>query len=397
MSQIDEHPDDIQALFAKNGRDRAPLPMAGAAMPAEALRATQESTSDSRFFNSELSLLDYSERLLALAEELTERLRRAGVATPESTPWDARAVGPRASQPREVLVPRLASGATAGEVVRRAIAASVVRLTQQDTVMRLDTSPKGVHQARVATRRLRSDLRTFRPLLDREWASSLRDELGWLARLLGVVRDGDVMLERIHRHAAQLPEVDARGTAAVVATLEAARGEDHARLLETLEGERYLALLDRLVAAANNAPAMLLEADLPAATVLPGLVRRRWRGLARRVKALGDSPADEELHAVRIEAKRVRYAAEAAAPLLGRQARVFAHAAAALQGVLGDLNDAVVAERWLRGWASDSRSTPAAFAAGELAGLERAAARETRARWRKAWKELSSARLRSWM
>src|SRR5450631_2732515 len=143
MNQIDEHPDDIQALFAQNGRDRTPLPMAGAAMPAGALRATQESTSGSRFFNSELSLLDYSERLLALAEELTERLRRAGVTTPESTPGYARAVGPRASQPREVLVPRLASGATAGEVVKRAIAASVVRLTQHDAMMRLDTSPKG--------------------------------------------------------------------------------------------------------------------------------------------------------------------------------------------------------------------------------------------------------------
>ena len=108
---------------------------------------------------------------------------------------------------------------------------------------------------------------------------------------------------------------------------------------------------------------------LPAATVLPGLVRRRWRALAKQVKALGDPPTDEELHAVRIEAKRVRYAAEAAVPLLGRQARVFAHAAAALQGVLGDLNDAVVAERWLRGWAGESRSTLEVFAAGELAGL----------------------------
>jgi len=396
MTQTDEHPDDIQALFAQNGRDRTPLPMAGAAMPAEALRATQESTSDSRFFNSEVSLLDYSERLLALAEELTERLRRAGVATPESTPGYIRALGPDTSQPREVLVPRLASGATAGEVVKRAIAASVVRLTQHDTMMRLDAGPKGVHQARVATRRLRSDLRTFRPLLEEEWAFALRDELGWLAGLLGVVRDSEVMLERIRRHAAQLPEVDSRGTAAVVATLEAARGEARSRLLETLLGERYLRLLDRLVAAAN-APALLLEADLSAATVLPGLVRRRWRGLARRVKALGDPPADEELHAVRIEAKRVRYAAEAAAPLLGHQARVFARAAAALQGVLGDLNDAVVAERWLRGWAGERRATPAAFAAGELAGLERAAAQETRARWRKAWKELSSPRLRSWM
>jgi CHAD domain-containing protein len=280
--------------------------------------------------------------------------------------------------------------------VRQAIAASVVRLTQHDTVMRFDTDPEGVHQARVATRRLRSDLRTFRPLLDREWASELRDELDWLAPVLGVVRDGDVMLERMRRRAAQVPEVDAGGAALVLATLEAERGEAHARLLETLRGERYLVLLDRLVAAAN-APALLLEADLPAPTVLPRLVRRPWRGLARRVKAIGKQPADEDLHAVRIEAKRVRYAAEAVAPVLGRQARTFARAAATLQEVLGDLNDAVVAERWLRGWAGESRSTPAAFAAGQLAGLERAAAQETRARWRKAWKELASPKLRSWM
>jgi CHAD domain-containing protein len=396
MTEIDEHLDDIEAPFAQNARGQRPLRIAESATPAEARRATPESRTDPRFSSGELLWLEYSERVLALAEELVERLRHAGAGAPGPTPGYIRTLGPRASQPPEVLVPRLGSGATAGDVLRRAIAASVVRLTKHDTVMRLDTDPEGVHQARVATRRLRSDLRTFRPLLDREWASALRDELGWLARALGVVRDGDVLLERMRTRVAQLPQVNARGAASVVATLEAARGEAHGELLVTLRGERYLALLDRLVAAAN-APALLPEADLPALTVLPRLVRRPWRGLARRVKALGDPPADEELHAVRIEAKRVRYAAEAAAPLLGRQARAFARAAAALQEVLGELNDAVVAEEWLRDWAGRSRSTLAAFAAGELAGLERAEAQETRARWRKPWKELSSPRLRSWM
>ena len=166
--------------------------------------------------------------------------------------------------------------------------------------------------------------------------------------------------------------------------------------METLSGERYLALLDRLASAAN-APALLLEADLPAPAVLPALVRRPWRRLAGRVKALAQPPLDEELHEVRIEAKRVRYAAEAAAPLLGRQARALARAAAALQEVLGDLNDAVMAERWLRTWADESHSTLAAFTAGELATVERAAAQEARARWRKAWKELASPKLRAWM
>ncbi|PWU21564.1 MAG: CHAD domain containing protein [Candidatus Rokuibacteriota bacterium] len=331
-----------------------------------------------------------------LLEALVNRLREAGAGAPDPTPKYIRALGPRALQPPEVPIPELVSGATAGDVVRRAIASSVVRLIQHDPVVRLDTDPEGVHQARVATRRLRSDLRTFRPLIDPSWAAALRDELGWLAGALGAVRDADVLLARIGRRAARLPESTGRGALRVLAALESARGEAYAELLTTLRTEPYLALLDRLVAA-GNAPSLLLESDLPAATVLPGLVRGPWRSLARRVKSLDRTPTDAELHDVRIRTKRVRYAAEAVAPLVGKQARTFAAAAAALQDVLGDLNDAVVAERWLRNWASRSRSLPGVFAAGELAGLESAAADECRARWRTGWKELSSPRLRAWM
>ncbi|MGH3135712.1 MAG: CHAD domain-containing protein [Gaiellaceae bacterium] len=331
-----------------------------------------------------------------LLDAVVERLQQAGAGSPDRTPKYIRALGPRASQPPEIPVSKLASGATAGDVIRRAIAASVIRLIEHDPVMRLDADPEGVHQARVATRRLRSDLRTFGSLVDPAWAAALRDELGWLAEILGAVRDGDVMLERMRERAAQLPESNSRGAARVLATLETARDAAHSELVATLRDDRYVSLLDRLVAAAY-APALLLEADLPAATVLPGLVRRPWRSLVKRVKSLSDVPTDEELHDVRIRTKRVRYAAEAVAPLVGRQARVFASAAAALQEVLGDLNDAVVAESRLREWARESRSMHGVFAAGELAGLERAAGQRSRVRWRKAWRELASARLRSWM
>jgi CHAD domain-containing protein len=226
--------------------------------------------------------------------------------------------------------------------------------------------------------------------------TALRDELGWLAGVLGAARDGDVLLDRMQERAALLPESNARGAARVLASLEETRDGAYSELLAVLRGERYILLLDRLVAAAN-APALLLEADLPASTILPGLARRPWRSLAKRVKALGDPVSDEELHDVRIRTKRVRYAAEAMSPLVGKPARDFAAAAASLQEVLGDLNDAVVAERWLRDWASRSRSTHGVFAAGELAGLEQAAAEHSRARWGKAWKALSAPRLRRWM
>jgi glutamate-1-semialdehyde 2,1-aminomutase len=70
-------------------------------------------------------------------------------------------------------------------VIRDALDSSVQRLLLADPIARVGEDPEGVHQARVATRRLRSDLRTFAPLLDPVWVTSLRDELRWLGSELG--------------------------------------------------------------------------------------------------------------------------------------------------------------------------------------------------------------------
>ncbi len=116
-----------------------------------------------------------------LLDALVERLRQAGAGAPDQTAKYIRALTAHTPLAPEVPVSDLAHDATAGEVVRHAIALSAIRLILHDPVVRLDVDPEGVHQARVATRRLRSDLRTFRSLLASDFASSLRDELGWLA------------------------------------------------------------------------------------------------------------------------------------------------------------------------------------------------------------------------
>ena len=120
------------------------------------------------------------------------------------------------------------------------------------------------------------------------------------------------------------------------------------------------------------------------------------RGLERQIKTLCRETADDELHAARIRTKRTRYAAEAVAPVLGKRARAVAGAAAELQDVLGEHQDAVLAERWLRAQASNGRSAKAAFAIGELVGLERAAAARARRRWRRVWKQVAAARPARW-
>ncbi len=172
-----------------------------------------------------------------LLDALVERLRQAGAGAPDQTAKYIRALAPESPLAPEIPVADLGPEATAGDVVHRAIALSVIRLVLHDSVVRLDLDPEGVHQARVATRRLRSDLRTFRPLLDVAWCSPLRDELRWLARLLGDVRDGDVLLARLRASAAEL-ELGERAEP-VLATLQASRDAAHATLLEALRADRY--------------------------------------------------------------------------------------------------------------------------------------------------------------
>jgi CHAD domain-containing protein len=82
---------------------------------------------------------------------------------------------------------------------------------------------------------------------------------------------------------------------------------------------------------------------------------------------------------------------------MGKRADELADAASDLQDVLGEHNDAVVAGRWLRDAGGRARSVRTAFVAGELGGLERWSAAETREAWPAAWKRLKAGNLRAWM
>jgi CHAD domain-containing protein len=83
------------------------------------------------------------------------------------------------------------------QLVRHALAGSVAQIVRHDAGVRLGGDAEHVHQFRVATRQLRSDLRTFAPLLEDGWGMGLRAELGWLAAQVGPVREIDVLAERL--------------------------------------------------------------------------------------------------------------------------------------------------------------------------------------------------------
>lgn len=353
-----------------------------------------------RFREVEVELAaDAPEELL---ERVVTRLRAAGAGAVDPVPKVTRALGPKAFEPPELAERHADVAGTAASVIHQALRASVRRLLDHDLAVRLG-GVEGVHQARVATRRMRSDLRTFRPLLDEGWANGLRVELGWLAGALGEVRDADVLLERLGSAAARLRPVDAEAAGVVLARLEVERTHARGRLLRVLDAPRYLQLLDQLVDAVSGpstdgpSPRWLLpEADVPAFTVLPTLVQRPWKHLREAVQAAGPDAGDEQLHEVRIKAKRCRYAAEAAAPAVGKPARRLADVVAGVQEVLGDHHDAVVAEAWLRS-AAQELDPAGALVAGQLIAVQRAAAEASRDAWPAAWRKADEGKLRAWL
>lgn len=297
-------------------------------------------------------------------------------------------------------------------------------LLAHDPAIRLDDpDPEHVHKARIATRRLRSILKSLRSNFWDEQLAQLHEEAGWLGDLLGGARDADTRCELLRAELASLGPLDAAGADALLELAAAEQRLAHERLVLALGRDHYVALL-RALEHYEHRPR---EAGAPvmADEVLPALVKRNWRSLRRQVDKLGSSPSDDALHRARIKAKRLRYVAELVAyqqrladaaqrPAPGSPRPTPRHVASAkprpahlpkratlnrtaeaasdLQDVLGRLHDAVLAEKWLRNAAlGATTSTGTALVAGQLVAATRAREAEHRAAWPRAWSRLKRA------
>lgn len=340
------------------------------------------------------------------AAAVSSALVAAGAVTGEFVSKAVRALGPFATAPSEVPEPPTVSpDDPARDAVRAHIARHTRRLRGADMAVRRDLDDS-VHQMRVAARRLRSGLRVFRPLLDQEWADSLRTELAWVAGELGDYRDTEVLLERLEKHLDLLPDgVDPEPARAHVETVLVARlAQARERALAMLDSTRYFDLQVRLVAAAHD-PVTTAAADLSSRQVVPPLVERAWKKLAKEATKLltdeeeipGGAP-DSEWHASRITAKKARYAAEAAAPVFGEDAAAFGKQLSLVTEVLGDHQDAAIAIEKIKSLAAEEGITaPAAFGLGALLSVEHDSVAGTRTDFSTLWPQVSRRRWRRWM
>ncbi|MEU6731610.1 CYTH and CHAD domain-containing protein [Streptomyces physcomitrii] len=340
----------------------------------------------------------------ALLDKLDKRLRKAGLrraASPSKLATALARTAPERTAPEPPGTPAAEPPGRAGARLLGYLRAQRETLVHLDPAVRREL-PDSVHRMRVATRRLRSALRSYADLLDREATEPLGAELKWLAGELGADRDLEVLTERLGAHLAELAPELVEGPVPQRLRQWAGenRGGSRGQVAAALDSERYLALLDRLDALLADPPFRKAAGGPPRKVYRKALGRELARLRRRLEQAAATAPGPERdlaLHEARKKAKRTRYAAEAATELLGPPAKRLAKDVKKLQKLLGEHQDGVVARDRLRELAAAAETAGEnAFTYGLLYGREeRAAARcesEVPAAWQRV--EHSGRRLR---
>lgn len=239
---------------------------------------------------------------------------------------------------------RAVPGVSAGTVAADTLRADARAVLDCLEAVRGGGEAEAVHLCRVAVRRLRIDLRMFRPLLDRRWVSDRRRDLDGLHRAVATVRHLDVRVDHLGAAATRLDglvaearpllEEHAQIRADALAALRVTLATEVPSWLGDLADESLSIPVD---------PALGADAHLEATLVLPALLRRPWRHVR---EARGEILEDNE--ELRVWSRRCRYAAEALATVLGRPAAALATSATALHVALGEANEAVEVRREAR-------------------------------------------------
>jgi CHAD domain-containing protein len=369
------------------------------AMDDVSARRTAGKESESRWREVEIELTGGDRKMLDAADEL---LRRSGLRRAANSAKLERVVGVQARQPREPSGPKLSPSSRAGDVISAYLAAQAEQLKALDPMVRRN-EPDAVHQMRITARRLRSTLQTYGRLIWSSDTSRLAAELRWLGVLLGAARDAEVLAEHLRSNLADTPVEQVIGPVQARVQGHFAHVGTQARteLVQALDSQRYFALLDQLDALLAD-KSLAKRASKPAAVVLPAAVLRTYRRTSRRMgranRARSGQPRDTALHQARKAAKRVRYAAEAAAPAMGRKAGRFARRMRRVQSLLGDYQDCVIARQVERELAiSAARAGENAFTYGVLYERDVHAGDLALARAQAAWRKAAKRRYRPWL
>ncbi len=315
--------------------------------PTTAGRGDPVPESTMRWREWEIELVGGDRSLLAAAARV---LLAAGAHPGVSPSKLAHALGDRLPEPEAHVAHDPKTMSTAA-LLRRRLVRQLLALEVQDRAFRAG-EPTAVHQMRIATRRLRSALATFAPVLLDGTTERYREDLRWLGLTLGAARDAEVLHARLRAELATLPPDEVVGPVAdrIDRSFEQEYAVGRREALEALTSPRYYRLLDDLEACAHDLPIGPSGAHRATETV-PELLRRdadRFTRAAAQVAHETDREVrDTALHETRKKAKRLRYLAETAVPVYGKRAKRVVRRAKRVQETLGIHQDAVVARERL--------------------------------------------------
>lgn len=317
-----------------------------------------------------------------LTEALTSKFESALIATGLRVPA-APDLGPTAVN----------DGMTAAQVAYAVLRKQFSTFLANESGTRLGEDIEALHDMRVATRRMRAAMAAFRPFLTPRMLA-FRDEFGWIAAALGEVRDLDVQLERMDEWHSNFSPERAHALDSVEGLLRARRAAARKRMLLALDSRRYERLVARFTAALRfGSPRSFAPGRLPVLSVAPDLVEKRYKTVRKAGDRIGKSSPPELYHALRIDAKKLRYALEfVGAGIYGRPAVEFSTRVTALQDVLGLHQDAYVAIEMLQEIADSSgrRLGPATLMAmGVISERYRAHAEELRSQFPPVYKPIA--------
>jgi inorganic triphosphatase YgiF len=281
--------------------------------------------------------------------------------------------------------------------LRKILTYQVQRLHEQLSGVRHDIDTEFVHQARVATRRMRSALRLFRGAAPASTAAYLEGELKWLGGLFGAVRDLDVFLLNLSRFKHRLGRFPAKKQQAFENWIERHRRAPFKALCQGLESLRYkqferriLQFLERPLPSRPRAPLAIK----PVREVAPVLIREKFDAVIGQGRAVLADPKLKQYHRLRILMKRLRYASEFMAPAYEGALNAFITQTVEIQDCLGELQDTVFTREFVDSlcdnWKGKLVDPDLLFILGEVYQLQTELAHERQEAFSKIWNQFSS-------
>jgi CHAD domain-containing protein len=246
--------------------------------------------------------------------------------------------------------PSMSVGEVAFAVLRRQFA----EMRSHEAGTRLGEDPEELHDMRVPTRRMRAAIKAFENVLP-EKALWFGEELRWVAKTLGEVRDLDVQIERFEAMKREADRESTEYLERIVRITQKRRVEARTGMLAVLDSGRYERLessLSRMLRLGPGGEPSQTDghdpAGAPVTAAAPALISRRYRKWRKSAKRIDEASSPEALHDVRKKGKLLRYTLEFFSEVYGEPVQRLVKPLKALQDDLGDHQDAEVAAGYLR-------------------------------------------------